>query len=125
MASVDIPHGQSVVKVSVIDTGARIKGPLSFFMEPSLLDSVSDHLSGPAFAFLVEHSTSGRRILFDLGIRKNYEEYPPVVREYHKAFQWETGPEVFELLKDGGLDLNTIEAIIWRYAMSSYILVRC
>ena len=114
MVHVDIPDGHTAVRVSVIDTGARISGPLAMFMEPSLLEHQQENLSAPAYVFLVEHEQSGRRILFDLGIRKLYEDFPPVVRNYHSAFHVETGAEVFEMLRDHGIDLSTIEAIVWR-----------
>ena len=114
MVHVDTPDGHATVKVSVIDTGARIRGPLTMFMEPSLLEHHQENLSTPASVFLIEHEQLGRRILFDLGIRKVYEDYPPAVRNYHAAFHVETGAEVFDILQDHGLDLNTIDAIVWR-----------
>jgi hypothetical protein len=86
MASVNIPKGQMIVKVTVIDTGARITGPISFFMDPPLQEGIG--AAAPAYVFLVEHENSGRRILFDLGIHKDFEEYAPVVKAYHKAFEF-------------------------------------
>lgn len=117
MVSIDAPDGQSTVKVSVIDTGARISGPMNFFVEPPLLEQENGDLSAPAFVFLVEHEKSDRRILFDLGIRKKHEEYAPAVRAYHAAFEVEAGEEVFDILPRHGVDLNAIEAIVWRYVM--------
>ncbi|CAG9953496.1 unnamed protein product [Clonostachys rosea f. rosea IK726] len=40
IASVDIPEGDKAVTVKVIDNGARITGPLSFFMDPPVLDNM-------------------------------------------------------------------------------------
>jgi len=122
MASVNIPEGQTIVKVTVIDTGARITGPISFFVDPPLLEGIEQ--AAPAYVFLVEHENSGRRILFDLGIRKDFEEYPPAVKAYHKAFEFKTGEEVFDILRDRGIDLNTIEAIVWRYVPKYYLTSR-
>lgn len=42
MARVDIPDGDAISKVTIIDNGARIKGPMGFFMEPSLLDHLQE-----------------------------------------------------------------------------------
>lgn len=120
MALVNIPDGQSTVRVKVIDNGARIRGSLSLFLEPDILKDMSG--SGPAFVFLVEHEKSGRRILFDLGIRKNFDEYTPFVREYHKMFQFEMGEEISDFLQDRGVALETIEAIVWRWANSRCLL---
>ena len=118
MAAIDIPEGQTPVDVSIIDNGGRITGPMSFFMDPPLLDDLQSRkkMFAPAFVFLVEHETSGKKIVFDLGIRKSSEEYPPAVLAYHQAFELIPGQEVFEVLQSGGVDLNTVEAVIWRYA---------
>ncbi|KAK6073158.1 metallo-beta-lactamase superfamily protein [Seiridium cupressi] len=114
MPPVGISESQKTVKVYIIDTGARIYGRFSFFSEPALLDHLQDEgYSVPAYSFLVEHEESGRRVLFDLGIRKNFEEYPPAVKGYHSdVFRFETGEEVFDMLRNGGVDPATIEAII-------------
>ncbi|KAK9419500.1 putative metallo-beta-lactamase superfamily protein [Seiridium unicorne] len=72
--------------------------------------------SMPAYSFLVEHEESGRRVLFDLGIRKNFEEYPPAVKGYHSdVFRFKTGEEVLDMLRNGEVDPATIEAIIWSH----------
>ena len=115
MASVNVPEGQTTVKVSVVDTGARIKGPTSIFIEPPLLDHLeATAIAAPAYVFLVEHEKLKRKVVFDLGIRKEIGLYAPSVLEYHKAFTMQPGADVFEILQDGGVGLNTIEAIIWR-----------
>lgn len=117
MVSVEVPSGQTAAKVTVIDTGARMTGSFSFFMGPPVPNS--DNLAAPAYVFLVEHQSSQRRILFDLGIRQNFEDNSPAVKAYHAAFAVKQGVEVFDFLRDRGVDLNTIEAIIWRYVPNS------
>ncbi|MCJ1446491.1 MAG: hypothetical protein MMC23_006996 [Stictis urceolatum] len=111
MASVDIPTGDTSARVTVIDTGARMTGSFSFIGPPV---PGHDHMSAPAYVFLVEHTASGRRVFFDLGLRQKFEEYAPVVKAYHKAFEVKEGVEVSDFLQDRGVDLSTIEAIIWR-----------
>lgn len=118
MASIAVPDGQTAVKVTLIDTGARISGPMSLFAEPPLSDDPDrETLSVPAFVFLVEHEPSGRRILFDLGVRAKFDECAPALVAGLRAeglFVENEGEEVFNFLKDRGVDLNTIEAIVWR-----------
>ncbi|KAJ3526681.1 hypothetical protein NM208_g11073 [Fusarium decemcellulare] len=107
MPSVQVPVGQTSVKVTVIDNGARAKGSWAFFLDPPL--HTNQHSSAPAYVFMIEHENSGSRVLFDLGIRKNYDEYPPFVREYHKKVaQFETGDEIFDMLQSRGIDLLTV-----------------
>lgn len=117
MVSINIPNGQSAVKVKVIDNGARITGPMAFFLDPPILAEAQrrEKMHAPAFSFLVEHEGLQRKVVFDLGIRANPEQYPPAVLKYHEAFSLVAGREVYDVLKDGGVDLSTIEAIIWRY----------
>jgi hypothetical protein len=117
MASVHVPKGQVPVKATVIDTGARVSAPMGHFAEPQLSDgSDPELLFVPAYVFLVEHERTGRRILFDLGLRKKFDEYAPVLVAGLKAagFKVDEGEEVFDFLQDRGVDLNTIEAIVWR-----------
>jgi hypothetical protein len=108
-----IPPSQAIVKVSVIDNGARISGPMSMFMDPPILEHATN-LSGPAYVFFVENELLGRKFVYDLGIRKDIAGYAPSVLQYHDKFSFQAGQDVYELLEDGGVDLKDIEAVIWR-----------
>lgn len=115
MASVDIPAGQAKVVVKIIDNGARGvgTGAATFFTEPPILKHLT--VSFPAYVFLVEHEHSKRRVLFDLGIRKNFEEHPLIVVDYHKPLgAFVPGEEISEYLENRDVNLDSIEAIIWR-----------
>lgn len=117
MTSVSVPDGQASVKVSIVDTGARISGPMSLFMDPPLLDHMTKP-SAPSLVFLIEHEKSGRRVVYDLGIRKEVEGYAPAMIGNIKGFTIEPGPDVYEFLRDGGISLDSIEAVIWRFVTS-------
>ena len=112
MAFVKIPNGEVAVKVQVIDTGARIRGPCAAFMEPSIPGH--EELSTLAYIFLVEHEKLQRRLLFDLGIRANIDEYSPALKAVLRHFHVQPGEEASTFLQSRGVDLDTIEAIIWR-----------
>ena len=116
MPLVDLPSSDNTVTVKIIDNGARITGPMSFFLDHPVLDDLQsrEKIYAPAFVFLIENKQSNHRVIFDLGIRRNLPEYPPAVLSYHEAFEMQTGEEVSDVLRDGGIDLDTIEAIIWR-----------
>ena len=65
----NIPSSSVHVRVQLIDTTSQINGvPLAPFLEPPIRGH--ETLDCPAFAFLVTHE-SGRRLLFDLGVRKD------------------------------------------------------
>jgi hypothetical protein len=66
-------------------------------------------------AFLIEHPSSGKRIVFDLGVRKepNGTRAPflcGILDKFRVVFR----PDTAETLLDGGVDLNSISSIIWR-----------
>ena len=68
------------------------------------------------FAFLIEHN--GQKILFDLGVRKDWEaNSPPSLVDPMKLGGWKVEVEksVSEILQDNGISLDSIDAVIWRY----------
>ena len=111
----NIPESKSVVNVHIINSTSRIKGiPFSLFMTPPY--EGLDYLEAPAFSFLVEHRSSGRKILFDLGVRKDWENLPATTVNRIKHGGWTVTIEkgVAEILQEGGVAPKDIEAIIWR-----------
>jgi hypothetical protein len=67
-----IPLSSAIVKVSVIDTTTRISGiPADVCVEPRI--GAFTTLTCPAFSFLVEHEGKGQKVLYDLGVPKNWE----------------------------------------------------
>lgn len=71
--------------------------------------------------FVLTHTDSGgkvRRVLFDLGARKDWENMAPHVVQATKAIEGailEPMENVADLLERGGIDRASIEALIWRY----------
>lgn len=113
--TLSIPASESVVNVHIINSTSRIKGiPFSAFMTPSYKGL--DYLDVPAFSFLVEHQSSGRKLLFDLGVRKDWENLPATTVKRIKDGGWTVTIEkgVAEILQEGGVAPKDIEAIIWR-----------
>ena len=111
----NIPDSKSTVNVHIINSTSRIKGiPCSMFMTPTYKGF--DYLDVPAFCFLIENQSSGRKLLFDLGVRKDWENLPAPVVKRIKDGGWTVTVEkgVAEILQDGGVAPEDIEAIIWR-----------
>ena len=69
----------------------------------------------PTWSFLVENP-DGRRVLFDLGVPPNKESFSPAIQKKLSASGWEVDSKkhVSELLTENGVDLTTIESVIWR-----------
>ena len=113
--SLNIPDSKSVVNVHIINTTSRVKDiPYSVFMTPSYKGL--NTLDAPAFSFLIEHQSSGRKLLFDLGIRKDWENLPPSIVKRIEDGGWTVTVQkgVAEILQAGGVAPKDIEAIIWR-----------
>ena len=111
----NISDSKSVVNVHIINSTSRIKGiPFSVFTTPHYKGL--DYLDVPAFSFLIEHQPSGRKLLFDLGVRKDWENLPATIVKRIKDGGWTVTVEkgIAEILQEGGVAPKDIEAIIWR-----------
>ena len=77
-----------------------------------------DNLTCPAFSFLIEHS-SGKRFLFDLGTRKDWETLPPTVVNRIKGFGANISIEknVAEILQEHNVDVanGAIDSVMWSH----------
>lgn len=78
----------------------------------------------PSWSFLIEHS-SGRKVLFDLGVRKDWENMAPLIARMIKKNKWgvEVEKNVIEVLEEGGVKRGDIEAIVWRSALSEHVVL--
>ena len=111
-----IPSSGSTVNVHIINTTSRIQNiPLSVFVEPPIKSH--DYLDCPAFSFLIEHPTNGRKLLFDLGVRKDWKNLSPRIADRIRGGGWQVSVEkdVAEILQEGGVKLGEINEIIWRF----------
>ncbi|KAL2868979.1 MBL fold metallo-hydrolase [Aspergillus lucknowensis] len=109
-----IPAGETVT--------VRLMNPVNFgpshlkrFMAP-LVPGLDIFARNPAFSFLVEHS-SGRKLVFDLGIRKDWQNYAPEIAEYipTTGYNIEVTQNVAEILDEHGIPPKDIEAVIWSH----------
>lgn len=86
------------------------------FLQPNYKGK--DLMTGPSYSFFIQHS-SGKHILFDLGIRKDWENLSPNLVEKFKEKKWGLGAEknVSEILTENGVDVKSgaIDAVIWSH----------
>lgn len=112
--NLNIPSSTSTVNVRIINSTSRIKGiPTSIFFEPEIKGF--DVLDCPAYSFLIDHP-SGRKLLWDLGVRKDWENLPPRILKRIKDGGWQVSVEkgVAEILEEGGVKPEEIESIVRR-----------
>ncbi|KFZ02787.1 hypothetical protein V502_11503 [Pseudogymnoascus sp. VKM F-4520 (FW-2644)] len=112
-----IPPSDRTVSVFLVDSGIRVGAPRGLLVIPTYKGA--EGLMAPAYSFLVSHP-SGKRIHFDLGVRKDWQSaFPPSV------LQEITNPEfgitavqttdVPEALVQGGIRLDDINQILWSH----------
>jgi glyoxylase-like metal-dependent hydrolase (beta-lactamase superfamily II) len=112
---IDIPAGASI-RVSIVDIGTTIQGPVSGFMGP--VQHGHSFLRAPTYTFLIEHS-SGKKLLFDLGVRKDWQNLAPSVVARIRQPGWEIHCEysIADFLQERNVDVagGAIDSIIWSH----------
>lgn len=111
--SLHIPQSNNTVKVSIIDTTTSITLPMSVMVKPAVVGGY-ETCTCPSYSFLIEHP-SGRKLLFDLGVRKDWENMAPFMVDILKKNNWAVtvGKDVHDILEDNGHDPKAVEAIFW------------
>ncbi|TPX13509.1 uncharacterized protein E0L32_005980 [Thyridium curvatum] len=108
---VAIPASNSTVSVSIIDTTSwAYKIPCRDLFYPRFAGL--DTFDICSYAFLITHNN--RHVLFDLGIKKDWEELVPdtVARLKRSGTSVVVEKELVDILRDGGTDLNDIDAVV-------------
>ncbi|KAF2754823.1 hypothetical protein EJ05DRAFT_503767 [Pseudovirgaria hyperparasitica] len=112
---ITIPFSESTVSVSIVDTTSwAYKVDCADLFRPKFPGLNTFDLC--SYAFLITHTD--RHVLFDLGIKKNWEELIPstVARLKESGTIIQVEKELVDILSDGGLDLGKLDAAIWRQA---------
>jgi hypothetical protein len=126
--SVAFPISASTVSVRIFNSfrsGTNQSAPFFSAGHGSRSDETSPFIC-PGKLFLLEHP-SGRTLVFDLGIRKDLSTASKYLRDAVQAgiAKIDFGPDVTETLIDGGVSLESVEAVIWRCACSFTVPFCC
>lgn len=111
---VDIPPGEQTISVKMmvpVNFGPSI---IKRFMTPPV-PGLETFKSSPSLSFLLEHP-SGRKLVWDLGIRKDYTNYSPKIATYIPTTKYDiqVTKNVVEILEESDISPKDIEAVIWR-----------
>ena len=121
----NIPESHNAVNVHIIHSTARLRDlPTKEFFEPEFVGF--DTLDIPSYSFLIEHPPSNRRVLFDLGLRKDWHNLAPEVVGYINEEGWSiiVEKDVADILSEGGISLDAIEAVIWRQSSCALFILK-
>lgn len=114
--SFDIPPGKPIAAVKLINPVNFGPAVLKGLMGPPIPHVTTlGPGNAPSLSFLIEHS-SGRRLVWDLGIRKDWQNYAPTIANYipTRNYTIEVTKNVVDVLEEGGVKGESIEAVIWR-----------
>lgn len=112
---VEIPEGLVAVKVHLINPVNFGPAQIHRFMAPAV-PGLKKFETSPSHSFYIEHP-SGRRLVFDLGIRKDYENYSKSIADYLPTTNYniQAPKNVSEILGANGVEPSSIEAVIWSH----------
>jgi hypothetical protein len=117
--AVELPTGQTTVVVRLINPVNFGPAILKRFMAPQV-PGLDTFKNSPSFSFLLEHP-SGKKLVFDLGIRKDYLNHAPKISNYlpTTGYTIEVSKNVTEILEEGDVALSQVDAVIWRFVWHS------
>ncbi|KIW30850.1 uncharacterized protein PV07_02543 [Cladophialophora immunda] len=120
LSRIQIPESESSskVNVSIIDNGSFITGMKgSDYMSPALPGY--ETFDGPVYVFLLHHESTDTRLLFDLGIRVDWQTaYPPAWLKMMQemGMRYHVERELSDVLREhGGISPSDIDAIIFSH----------
>lgn len=110
----NFPDSTSSVTVSIIDATIRMTFPIRPFFTPLVAEV--EQLEGNTYSFLIEHP-NGQKLLFDLGARVDFASNAPALVQRLKGFGFTPtiDKDVATILREGGMDLVDINAVIWSH----------
>jgi hypothetical protein len=111
---VQLPKGSETVTVKLINPINFGPAIIKRFMAP-MVTGLETFKSSPSLCFLIEHP-SGRKLVWDLGIREDYNNYASSIANYLPStnYDFHFNKGVASTLEESGIALKDIEAVIWR-----------
>jgi glyoxylase-like metal-dependent hydrolase (beta-lactamase superfamily II) len=118
----NIPHSDSTVEVSIIDTTSHLKLPSLMLIEPEVAGF--NTLDACCYGFLIKHRSTNSQtqskydtLVFDLGIRKDWENSAASIVAQVTPFKSNIHIEkdVATILRENDQDLNEVGGIIWSH----------
>ncbi|KAK4940773.1 hypothetical protein LTR10_019166 [Elasticomyces elasticus] len=112
---VQLPPGDTTLTVKLINPVNFGPAILNRFMAPPI-PGLETFKTSPSLTFFLEHP-SGRKLVFDLGIRKDYGNYSKSIADYLPTTKYDiqVTKNVIDILQEHGISGSDIEAVIWSH----------
>lgn len=110
-----VPVSTETVRVRIVDSTTSIENlQLELLMKPPV-DGLKYLPPLPSWSFLIEHP-SGKKLLYDLGVARNWRSFPPAAAGHIDKLGWnvKVEREVIDVLSENGISPDEIDSIIWR-----------
>ncbi|KIX98169.1 uncharacterized protein Z520_06249 [Fonsecaea multimorphosa CBS 102226] len=110
-----VPPSSSIVNVSIIDSTARLHNLPYYVAMTPLYPGYERSSNLPCYVFLIHHPPTNTRVLYDLGLRKNFRTHlnPHLVRKMAPlGMEFSVEKDTAEILVEGGLDPGDIDTIV-------------
>ncbi|KAL4882672.1 beta-lactamase-like protein [Aspergillus karnatakaensis] len=113
-----IPTSTAIVTVRVIDTTTTLHLKPSLFWTPEIPSLTG--IDAPTLSFLISSETQSKHVLFDLGVRKDWENYAPATVDLiKKTTKVTVHKNIAEILDDDdkgcSVKSTDISALIWSH----------
>jgi glyoxylase-like metal-dependent hydrolase (beta-lactamase superfamily II) len=112
---IDFPQGSTTVEVHLINSTDFGPAQINRFMSPPV-PGLETFKTSPSHSFYIKHP-SGRKLIFDLGIRKDYQNYSKVIADYLPTTKYDISvfANVADILKENNVDPGSVEAVVWSH----------
>jgi glyoxylase-like metal-dependent hydrolase (beta-lactamase superfamily II) len=115
MAPFEFPSSDVTVRLRAIDAKTQMSVSSKGFIQPILPGF--EILNLTSITFLIEHPGLNKKVLFDCGARKDFENFSPRIKQRLnmnvKGLKIEK--DVHEIVQEAGIDLQELNATIWSH----------
>ncbi|RDL30988.1 Uncharacterized protein BP5553_09777 [Venustampulla echinocandica] len=99
----------------MVDTTALMTVVADKFVEPAR--DGHELLNMTVVAFLIEHEPSGQKLMFDLGVRKDFWNLPPILQQRLGRVipSLRVDKDTTEILQESKISLKSISSVVWSH----------
>jgi glyoxylase-like metal-dependent hydrolase (beta-lactamase superfamily II) len=115
MGALELPTSDATVRLRAIDAKTQMSVSSKGFIQPTLPGF--EIMNMTSITFLVEHPTLKKKVLFDCGARKDFENFSPRIKERlnMNVKGLRIGRDVHDIVQDAGVSLDELDATIWSH----------